>query len=109
MVITMAVTDKKHPALNDICTLIGETMGSDAIGNQIPLETETEVFCGELAITEKEFYAAAQTGIRPETALVINSMDYAGQGKVSFGGVVYHVLRRYPRVDELTELYLQRK
>lgn len=109
MVIIMAITDKKHPVLHDICTLIGETMGSDEIGNQIPQETQTEVFCGEIAITEKEFYAAAQTGIRPETAVIVNSMDYAGQGKVSFDGVVYHVLRRYPRVDTFTELYLQRK
>lgn len=109
MVIIMAITDKKHPALNDICTLIGETMCSDVIGNQIPQETKTEVFCGEIAITEKEFYAAAQTGIRPETAVILNSMDYDGQGKVAFDGVVYHVLRRYPRTDGLMELYLQRK
>lgn len=84
-------------------------MTSDAIGNQIPQETKTEVFCGELAIAEKEFYTAAQMGIRPEAALVINSMDYDGQGKVSFADRIYHVLRRYPRVDGFTELYLQRK
>lgn len=84
-------------------------MISDAIGNQIPQETKTEVFCGELAITEKEFYTAAQTGIRPEMAVIVNSMDYEGQERIAFGGVVYHVLRRYPRVDGFMELYLQRK
>lgn len=107
VVITM--TDKKNPTLNDICTLISETFESDAVGNQIPAISETEVFCGELAITEREFYDAAQTGIRPETAVIVNSMDYDGQEKVSFNGMIYSVLRRYPRVDEFTELYLQRK
>ena len=107
MVITM--TDKKHPALNDICTLIKEGYDSDEVGIQVPTRTETEVFCGEIAITEREFYDAAQTGIRPETAVIVNSMDYDGQEKVSFNGMIYSVLRRYPRVDEFTELYLQRK
>ena len=107
MVITM--TDKKNPTLNDICTLISETFVSDAVGNQIPATSGTEVFCGELAITEREFYDAAQAGIRPETAVIVNSMDYDGQLKVSFKGITYSVIRRYPRIDEFTELYLQRK
>ncbi|MCI5680174.1 phage head-tail adapter protein [Anaerotignum sp.] len=103
------MTDKKNPALNNICMLIGRNFISDAVGNQVPQETQDEVFCGEIAITEKEFYDAAQSGIRPETAIIVNSMDYDGQEKVSFQGIVYSVLRRYPRVDEFTELYLQRK
>lgn len=107
MVITM--TDKKNPTLNDICTLISESFEADDIGNQIAVARETEVFCGEMAITEKEFYDAAQAGIRPETAVIVNSMDYDGQLKVSFKGITYSVIRRYPRIDEFTELYLQRK
>ena len=103
------MTDKKNPTLNDICTLISEKYDTDEIGNQIADTSEAEVFCGELAITEKEFYDAAQAGIRPETAVIVNSMDYDGQLKVAFGGIVYSVIRRYPRIDEFTELYLQRK
>ena len=103
------MTDKKNPTLNDICTLISETFESDEVGNQIAATSEAEVFCGELAITEREFYDAAQAGIRPETAVIVNSMDYDGQLKVSFKGITYSVIRRYPRIDEFTELYLQRK
>lgn len=103
------MTDKKNPTLNDICILIKEDFKADDIGNQIAVTTEAEIFCGEMAITEREFYDAAQAGIRPETAIIVNSMDYEGQLKVSLKGITYSVIRRYPRIDEFTELYLQRK
>lgn len=107
MVIT--VTDKKNPTLNEVCVLIGKTYESDKLGNQIPKETETEIFCGELAVPMSEFYAAAQTGIRPEMAVIVNRMEYDGQRAVSLRGIIYDVVRCYPRIDEFTELYLQRK
>ena len=107
--VVIIMTDKKNPTLNDICTLISETFESDAVGNQVAVTSETQIFCGELAITEREFYDAAQAGIRPETAVIVNTMDYDGQLKVSFKDIVYSVIRRYPRIDEFTELYMQRK
>lgn len=107
MVITM--TEKKNPTLNDVCVLVRERFRPDEVGNQVAYPLENEVFCGEFAVTEREFYDAAQAGIRPETAVIVNSMDYDGQEKVFFKGTMYHVIRRYPRVDEFTELYLQRK
>lgn len=89
-------------------TLIQQTYTEDEIGNQIPVETETVIFCGKKSVTRSEFYNAATTGLRPVIVLVIHPYEYAGQTKVEFEGTRYNVIRAYEVNMEEMELTCER-
>lgn len=89
-------------------TLIGQTMGQDEIGNQIPVETETTILCGLKSVGRAEFYDAAATGLRPELVFVIHGYEYNGERIVKFEGVRYNVIRTYQVDFEEMELVCER-
>lgn len=89
-------------------TLISQIITEDAIGNQVPVETETVVLCGLKSIGRAEFYNAATTGLKPEITFVIHAYEYSGQKKVEFEGVPYNVIRTYEPSFEELELTCER-
>ncbi|CDV96355.1 gp16_SPP1: putative phage head-tail adaptor [Desulfitobacterium hafniense] len=85
-------------------TLISQSYGEDEIGNQIPIEVETDILCGKKSVVRTEFYKAAAEGLRPEIALVIHPYEYSGQKKVRFEDAEYKVIRAYEVNMEEMEL-----
>ncbi len=89
-------------------TLTQQTFAPDAIGNQIPVETQTTVLCGVKSVGRSEFYNAALAGHHPEMVFVIHAYEYGGQPRVSFGGTRYKVIRTYATGTEEIELTCER-
>lgn len=81
---------------------------TDAIGNQIPVTTETTVLCGIKSIGRNEFYSAALTGLKPEVTFVVKNYEYSGQTKLVFDGATYKVLRTYATDTEEMELICEK-
>jgi SPP1 family predicted phage head-tail adaptor len=83
-------------------TLINQTHVSDAVGNQIPVETDAVILCGLKSVARAEFYNAALNGLKPEMVFVVHAYEYDGQKKVEFGSVRYNVIRTHePNFEEL--------
>ena len=84
--------------------LIGETFERDQYGNQVPVETRIPILCKLMSVGRQEFYAAAQSGLKPELVFVIHAYEYNGERKVEFDGKKYSVVRTYRADFEEMEL-----
>ncbi len=90
--------------------LVSITVTDDDIGNQIPVETVTEIWAEETGVRQSEFYNAAVTGLRPEKTFIIWANEYTGQVKVECNSVKYKVIRTYinPAKSEMVELICEK-
>lgn len=100
---------KNLPSLDDECILIAAEISQDDIGNEVFIDVENNVFCAEIATSQSEFYKAAQQDVRMERLLIVSSFDYGGEKQVRYIGDVFDVYRIYHRIDELIELYLEKR
>jgi len=98
----------KTISLDSECILI-ETSGNSKLAGSEPSEPSQTVFCQKVPISQSEFNAAGESGIKSEVELIVSTYDYSGQKKVEFEDQTYEVYRNYPRDDEYTELYLKVK
>ncbi len=96
-------------------TLIKATVIYDDIGNEIPVETETIVYCGLKSVGSKEFYNAAVSDLKPELIFVIHPYEYHGEESVVFKadedaeeGERYRVIRTYQKDTEEMELIVEK-
>ena len=64
--------------------LIQLTVVPDEIGNQIPIEAETNILCGVKSIGRTEFYNAAANGLKPSYIFVVHPYEYNGETYVEF-------------------------
>lgn len=82
----------------------------DKIGNETPVYIENQAWCGEISVTQSEFYAAAARSFKPEKVLEIWDRDYSGENRCVIEGIEYEIYRTY-RKNESTkrELYLRMK
>lgn|SRR5690625_1774187 len=88
--------------------LVKETYVTDDIGNQIPVEEKTEVYCNVKSIGRNEFYNASTSDLKPEIVFTIHGYEYDNQNKVIFEGIQYSVIRTYRVAFEEIELICQR-
>ena len=84
--------------------LIGHIYEEDEWGNQVPVEARKPVLCNVKSIGRNEFYAAAQTGLKPEITFVIHGYEYNEEKEVEFEGEKYKVIRTYMKDFEEMEL-----
>lgn len=71
--------------------------------------TEKVVFAQVDSVTRAEFFAAGESGIKPEYRFTMLAAEYDGETTVVYNGAVYAVYRTYhARTDEI-ELYVRRK
>lgn len=91
-------------------TLITQTRMQDANGVwRKGNPTEKIVFAQVSSVTRAEFFAAGESGIKPEFRFTMLDAEYNGETTVLYNGVAYAVYRTYhARTDEI-ELYVQRK
>lgn len=97
--------------MDDVAILIRETITTDEHLNNVTTEEERTVMVQSRAITRREFYDAANQGLKPEVAIWLSSQyDYQGEKLVKFHGKTYTVLRTYqPAGSDELELTLQEK
>ena len=72
-------------------------------------EETCEVFAQVESVGQREFFAAAETGLKPEYKVSVWAEEYTGQPVVIVGGKRYSVYRTYLRTDGKIELYLSEK
>lgn len=89
---------------NNELTLLGLEVIRDEIGQEIEVPTETKVLCKVKSIGRTEFYAAAQTGLKPSVIFIVHGYEYNGEEKVRYKGDDYKVLRSYSTTFEEVEL-----
>lgn len=88
--------------------LIEETFISDDIGNQIPVENKTTLYCNVKSVGRSEFYNASTSDLKPELIFVVHGYEYNGEKKVLFNGQQYSVIRTYATNFEEVELVCER-
>lgn len=95
---------------SDRILLVEADSVQDDIGNLIPSSTPAlrEVFADLQSVGRAEFFAAAQSGLKPEIRAVVHAEEYRGEREAQLGGERYTVYRSYTTGDK-TELYLTRK
>lgn len=95
---------------SNVITLLSYEKSQDATGVwRRGEETRREIFCQVDSVSRAEFFAAGQSGLRPEYRFTVFFGDYQGETRLIFEGVTYAVYRTYhARTDEL-ELYVQRE
>lgn len=84
--------------------LISKTFEFDDIGNQVPIENKTEVFCDVKSVSRSEFYNAATAGLKPSLVFVIHDYEYNNEETVEFENNRYKVIRTYHKSVEEIEL-----
>lgn len=74
---------------SSVITLIKKAYVTDAIGQQIPVETSRRVFCDLRTVTRGEWAAAGQRGLNPELMAVMFAPDYQGEEivEISISGI----------------------
>lgn len=85
---------------------------TDEEGNDIPTVIEHEAYCGEISITQNEFFSAQLQKLKPEIAVEIHEEEYNGEQKAYFdddNSEIYNIYRTYSKKGGKLELYLTRK
>lgn len=95
---------------SNVITLLSNTRSQDATGVwRDGEEIRREIFCQVDSVSRAEFFAAGQSGLRPEYRITVFFGDYHGETRLIYNGARYAVYRTYhARTDEL-ELYVQRE
>jgi len=89
-------------------TLISHETSYDEIGQGIEEPIERNILCGVKSIGRNEYYAAAQTGLKPAITFVIHCYEYNGEKEVEFEGEKYKVIRTYATDFEEMELVCEK-
>lgn len=86
---------------------IGEVNSKDSTGQVVTTKTY-DLCVGMLkSVYEKEFFQAAQAGIRPSFVIETFSMNYGGQKYIKFDDKEYSIYRTYKKGTDRIELYCQ--
>ena len=92
-----------------VAALISLEHEADALGQLVPKEVSREVFCRVGSISQNEWYAAGNAGLKAQLKLTLFSGDYQGEAIVELDGVRYGVYRTYLAKHSQMELYLEQK
>ena len=93
-----------------IVTLEVPTYGRDALEQYVKTGTESrEVFCEIGSVTQSEWNAAGQMGLKPECRVTVWADEYADATAAVLDGVHYFIYRTYRPSGDKIELYLARK
>lgn len=94
----------------DTILLISQTYTTDELGQYVPNEAPREVFARVESVSQREFFAAAQTGLRPELKAILTfAEDYQGEQIAVWQGMRYAIYRTYATPSGQMELYLKRE
>ena len=89
--------------------LLSVSYAQNSIGEYVPTETATTVFCNVQSVSRDEFYAAGRNGLAPELRVTLFAPEYNGEKNIIFQGIRYGVVRTYRNRSDSVELYIERK
>ena len=99
----------------DIANLITTTIGEDADGYPSNTEVKQEVFVNKKSVKRSEYYAAMQSGMKPEIVFELRIEDFeltkqiiddkaVYADTVEYDGAKYGIIRTYSPSDSMIEL-----
>ena len=95
--------------MTDVIELISvATTTLDDYGNEVSTHNTKAVLCEVDSITQSEFFAAANTELKPEYKFTVFFGDYNNEPDVWYNGKAYAIYRTY-RTGDYMELYAERK
>lgn len=95
--------------MSNTVKLVSVTIEQDAIGQEIPTETQTEIFCQVESVTGTEWFEAGRNGINSQHRITVYADEYSGERTAILNGTRYGIYRTYERKDGMIELYLEKK
>ena len=94
--------------MNEVLTLIQQSLGVDEYGDPVATETSREVFGRLGSIGQAEFYQAHAVGLKPELKFILaDCLDFENETLVEYQGQRYRILRTFRTGQEL-ELTVER-
>lgn len=85
---------------------------TDSEGNDIPSTIEHEAYCGEISITQSEFFSASMQKFKPEIAVEMHEEEYSGENQAYFDDnntQIFDIYRTFKNKNGRLELYLTKK
>ena len=86
---------------------------SGELGAVNRVETPTDIFCQISSIDRREYYAAYNSGFRPDWRVTTDPINYAGQGIIELdtpeGAIRCDIYRTYRKAQDVLELWCVRK
>ena len=95
--------------MDDVAKLLVPIIRIDDLGNEVKTYQEKQIYCKVRSTTLREFYQAAQAGLRPAIALTMQGADYNGEEAIVWRGKVYGIIRSYWRQADEIELTLEER
>lgn len=95
--------------MDDIAILLIPVMRVDEYGNEVKTYQEKQIYCKVRSTTLREFYQAAQAGLRPSIVLTMQGADYNGEEAIVWRGKVYGIIRSYWKQADEIELTLEER
>lgn len=99
---------KRERTFDEELLLVKREVDYDELGNQVTIETTTNVLCNVESIGRNEFYEASNQGLKPVVVFVIHAFEYEDQSTVEYKGVRYSVMRTYKTNFEELEITCER-
>lgn len=91
--------------MNEVITLVGAARTVNDIGDEVEVQTFTEVFAKVKSVGASYKLQALAVGLRPKYRFILaDRYDYAGQETVEYGGGTYRVIDTYQGEDNSIEL-----
>lgn len=79
---------------SEIIYLISESVGADAIGNQVSaLTSSKKIYAKAQSVRTNEYYNAAEIGMTPSVEFVIKKLNYNGEQEIEWNSKRYSVIR----------------
>ena len=95
--------------MDETIVLIGKGKHcTDENGNEKSKSRKTGVYGTIKSVSQREFAAASQMGLKPELVIEIWSFEYNGEEEVKLRDKLYAIYRTYQKGDRL-ELYLTQR
>ncbi len=96
--------------MDDLISLIRETVKNDEYGVSRTILEYRDVFCKSNSVTRSEYYQAGRNGLNPEMEFTVNFAEYEGERSLLWNGQRYAIYRTYhqPGTDYM-ELYVRRE
>ncbi len=95
--------------MDDTLFLLQTTYTKDKYGQDIPVNTEREVFCKVGSVSRSEFFNAGRNGLNPQFTFTVFKGEYHGETICRYHGQSYAIYRTYMTDDDYIELYVERK
>lgn len=95
--------------MDDVLKLIQTTYERNKYGQNVPVNTEKEVFCERSSVGRNDFYNAGRNGLNPQFVFKIFKGEYEGESICEYKGQSYSIYRTYETDDDYIELYVERK